>query len=87
MKRNIKRIKESITEPEFKKLISYVRGDESIKENSKLNLLRAFTILYFTGVRLNELQMMRLIHIKKLIDSGSTKILLPKTKSERKLFA
>jgi integrase/recombinase XerD len=87
MKRNIKHIKESITEPEFKKLMSYVRGDESIKENSKLNLLRAFTILYFTGLRLNELQMMRLSHIKELLNNGATKLILPKTSSERKLFS
>lgn len=81
------RIKESITEAEYKKLMSHVRGDASIKENSRVNLLRAFTILYFTGLRLNELQMMRLSHIKELVESGSSKLLLPKTKSERKLFA
>ena len=87
MKRKTKRIKESITELEYKKLMSYVRGDDSLRTNSKKNLLRAFTILYFTGLRLNELQEMRLHHIKELIEQGSTKLLLPKTKSERKLFA
>ena len=54
-KPKLKRIKESITELEYKKLMSAVRGDESIRENTKDNLLRAFTILYFTGLRLNEL--------------------------------
>jgi len=87
MKRKVKRIKESITEVEFKKLLNAIRGDEIIKNNTKQNLLRTFTILYFTGLRLNELQQMRLYHIKELLEKGETKILLPKTKNERKLFA
>ena len=86
-KQTVKRIKESITETEYKKLMSYVRGDDSIRNHSKQNLLRAFTILYFTGLRLNELQQMRLYHIVELLELGSTKLILPKTKSERKLFA
>ena len=85
-KKILKRIKESVTELEYKKLINAVRGDESIRANTKDNLLRAFTILYFTGLRLNELQELNLNHIKQLIDSGETKLILPKTKSERKLF-
>ena len=86
-KQKVKRIKESITETEYKKLMSYVRGDDSIRNHSKQNLLRAFTILYFTGLRLNEVQKMRLYHIVELLELGSTKLILPKTKSERKLFA
>jgi len=82
-----KRIKESVTEVEYKKLMSAVRGDESLRENTKDNLLRAFTILYFTGLRLNELQEMNLSHIKELLNDAETKLLLPKTQSERKLFA
>ena len=83
----LKRIKESINEVEYKKLINAVRGDESLRPNTQQNLLRAFTILYFTGLRLNELQEMTLVHIKELLEDGETKLLLPKTKSERKLFA
>lgn len=86
-KSKLKRIKESITEVEYKKLMNAIRGDEIIKSNSKQNLLRTFTILYFTGLRLNELQQMKLYHIKELVEQGSCKLILPKTKSERKLFA
>ena len=86
-KQTVKRIKESVTEIEYKKLMSYVRGDDSIRDHSKKNLLRTFTILYFTGLRLNEVQKMRLYHIVELLELGSTKLILPKTKSERKLFA
>lgn len=83
----VKRIKESITELEYKKLLNAIRGDEVIKSNTRKNLLHTFTILYYTGLRLNELQQMRLYHIKELLESAETKLLLPKTKSERKLFA
>ena len=58
--KKIKRIKESITEVEYKKLLNGVRGDESLQQSSKENLLRTFTILYFTGLRINELQEMPL---------------------------
>jgi len=87
MKKSIKRIKENITEVEYKKLMAAVRGDESMKETSRSNLLRAFTILYFTGLRLNEVQELRIGNIKELLESGSTKLILSKTSSERKLFA
>ena len=87
MKKGIKRIKESITKDEYKKLLHFTSNDINIKDNSKQNLLRTFTILYFTGLRLNELQQMKLQHIKELLENGVTKLILPKTKSERKLFA
>ena len=87
MKKGIKRIKESITKEEYKKLLHFTSNDINIKDNSKQNLLRTFTILYFTGLRLNELQQMKLQHIKELLENGVTKLILPKTKSERKLFA
>jgi len=64
-----------------------VRGDESLRHNSKANLLRVFTLLYFTGLRLNEVQQLTLCNIKELLVEGHTKLVLPKTNSERKLFA
>ena len=84
--KEIKRIKENITEVEYKKLMTYVRGDERIRENTKLNLLRTFTILFFTGLRVNEVQELKIKDIKKLIDEQSLKITISKTSSERKLY-
>jgi len=83
----VKRIKESITQVEYKKLQNTIRGDETIRPNTKTNLLRAFTILYFTGLRLNEVQQLELKNIQELLTVGTTKLILTKTKSERKLFA
>ena len=87
MRKNIKRIKESITETEYKKLMNALRGDESLRQTSKTNLLRAFMLLYFTGLRLNEVQNLTLSNIKELLDLGQTKLILSKTSSERKLYA
>ncbi len=84
--KKIKRIKENITEVEFKKLMASVRGSESLRANTKSNLLRTFVILYFTGMRLNELQDLRVKDIKELIGVGTVKIFLKKTSSERKLY-
>lgn len=82
----IKRIKENITSKEYKTLINYTKGNDTIKENTKINLLRAFTILYYTGIRLNELQDLKIKNIKELIKQGTTKFITSKTKSERKLY-
>ena len=85
-KKDIKRIKENITELEYKKLMSFVRGNENLRENTKLNLLRTFTFLFFTGLRLNEVQELKIIDIKNLIQYGNVKINISKTSNERKLY-
>ena len=85
-KKEIKRIKENITEAEYKKLMTFVRGNETFRENTKLNLLRTFTILYFTGLRLNEVQELKIIDIKNLLQNESIKINISKTSTERKLY-
>ena len=84
--KRVKKIKESITEVEFKKSMTFCRGDENIKVNTKKNLLRTFTILYYTGMRLNEVQELQVKHIKDLIKNGSVKIYISKTNTERKLY-
>ena len=84
---SIKRIKENITEAEYKKLVYGVQGNDRLKEHTKQNLIRAFTLLYFTGLRLNEVQELTMSHIGELLEQGHTKLVLPKTNSERKLYA
>jgi len=85
-KKSIKRIKENITIVEFKKLMAHVRGNDSIRENTRLNLLRTFTILFYTGMRLNELQDLRIKVIKDLLLNETVKVISKKTSSERKLY-
>ena len=83
----MKKIKESITEKDYKKLMAYTRGLETIKPNSKQNFLRTFAVLFFSGIRLNEIQTMRYRHIKELLDNRETIIETTKTQRERKIFA
>ena len=85
-KKSIKRIKENITIVEYKKLMAATRGNDSIRENTRLNLLRTFTILFYTGMRLNELQDLRIKNIKELLTNETVKVLSKKTSSERKLY-
>ena len=75
-KKEFKKIKENITEVEYKKLMSFVRGNETLRLNTKQNLLRTFTILFFTGLRLNEVQELKIIDIKNLLENGNVKISL-----------
>lgn len=81
-----KKIKENITFSEYKKLIAYVKGVDNIREHTRTNLLRTFTILFFTGLRLNEVQELKIEDIKELLSTGSVKIYLSKTNSQRKLY-
>ena len=86
MAKHIKRIKENVTATEYKKLMNFVRGSESMRENTKLNLLRAFTLLFYTGMRVNETQSLKIAHIKELIKEGTVKVEIDKTSTERKLY-
>ncbi|CAA6805384.1 MAG: Unknown protein [uncultured Sulfurovum sp.] len=86
MSKKIERIKENVTIKEYKKLMSFTKEHESLRDNSKLNLLRAFTILFYTGLRVNELQALRIGDIKELIKNRSVKVELDKTSTERKLY-
>ena len=85
-KKEVKKIKENITEVEYKKLMSFTRGNETLRDNTKLNLLRTFTILFFTGLRLNEVQELKIINIKNLIENKNVKIDISKTSTQRKLY-
>lgn len=80
------KLKNSITETEYKKLILSVKRNKIIRARTKENYLRTFTILYYTGLRLNEVQELTIKHIKELFDKGITKIATTKTDSERKLY-
>lgn len=81
-----KLIKESVCESEFEKLMAHVRGDLSIKENTKTNLLRTFSLLFYTGSRLNELIQLTNQDILEIFKSKELIIKTHKTKNERKIY-
>ncbi len=79
-------IKESIMEVDYKKLMTYLRGDEGIQDNTKINLMRTFTLLYYTGARLNELLQLSNSDIQKIMLTNELIIKTHKTKNERKIY-
>lgn len=82
----IQRIKKSITEKEYKVLMAYTQYDEGIKEFTKRRYLMAFSILYYTGLRVNEITQIKYSHIAEIIKNGETVVVSHKTKMERILY-
>lgn len=84
--KHTKRIKESIGEAEYKRLISFTKGDEDIKPFTRERFLKIYTLLYYTGMRLNEISQLRVIDLRSIIKDKEVKIVTHKQKMERKLF-
>ena len=81
-----KRIKESIGEAEYKRLMNFTKGDEDVKKFTRERFLKIYTLLYYTGMRLNEVSQLRVSDLKSIIKEKEVKIVTHKQKMERKLF-
>jgi integrase len=81
-----KKIKKSISQKEYKLLLSHTKGDDSVKEFNRERFLRIFILLYYSGVRINELSQMRYSHIREILKNGETIIETYKTQNERILY-
>lgn len=82
----IVKIKEYITQNEYLKLLTYLKGKDELHINTKTNLASTFTLLYYTGCRINEIKQLKIKDIKYLIENEEIIILTHKTQKERKLF-
>lgn len=82
----IQRIKKSITEKEYKKLMAYERGDEDIKEFNQKRFFKIFSLLYYSGLRVNEITQIKFSHIAEIINTSETVAVSHKTKMERVLY-
>ena len=82
----MKKIKESIREKEYKILMNYITNNETMRDNTKANMLKVFTLLYYTGARLNELTQLRNKDILDLLTNKEIILLTHKTKNERKVY-
>lgn len=80
------RIKESIIEVEFKRLINFIKGDDEIKSFTKERFLKIYAILFYTGIRINEISQLRVEDLKSIINNGEVKIVTHKQNMERKLY-
>ena len=84
--KKIKRVKKSVTAKEYKKLMNFVRGDEDIKPFNQKRFLKIFSLLYYSGLRVNELTQIKYGHIEQIINTGETIVVSHKTSRERVLY-
>ena len=78
------KIKSNVTKSEYTLLIDNVNGSH-MRELTKRNLLLTYVLLYYTGMRLNEVQG---LYIKDIISLFNDDLIIytDKTNSERKLY-
>lgn len=80
------RIRENITEQLHQQIQTYLAGDTKLYPNSKQNIKVATTILFYCGIRLNEITQMTIGDLKTIISKKELIIKIHKQKRERKLF-
>ena len=73
--KKIKRVKKSVTAKEYKKLMAFVRGDEDIKPFNQKRFLKIFSLLYYSGMRVNEITQIKYSHIAQIIETSETIII------------
>ena len=82
----MKRIKDNIEKKDFRFLINFLEADENIRASRKNRLQKIFTLLYTTGIRLNEVQELTEDKLIELIETGKTKIIASKQKKEKFIY-
>ena len=73
-------VEEAIEEATFE------NGKEDLTTNTKNNLRRTFILLYFTGMRINEVKQLKVKDINTIFEKEELIIVTHKTRKERKLF-
>ena len=84
--RKITKIKDNITERDFRHLMAYLRADESIRESRQERLKRVFTLLYVTGMRLNELSQLTSGMMVSLMSDKKLKVVSHKQSTEKMIY-
>lgn len=82
----MKRIRHSISGDEYEKLITHVMSNVNIQEHNRTKLLRIFGVLYYTGIRLNEITHITIGKLRELVADQGGVIYTSKTDKERKLY-
>lgn len=78
------KIKNNVTKTEYILLIENIKGS-NLREQTKRNLLFTYVLLYYTGMRLNEVQGLNVKDVIALLKDDLI-IHTDKTDSERKLY-
>lgn len=82
----MKRIKKPIQLREFQTLINYIENNPTMRDNTRQNLKRLFTILYYTGMRINEVPTLTIGDIKDGIINAELIVKAHKQKTERSIL-
>lgn len=86
LRAKMKKLKKSIQEKEFKTLMNFTQNNPTMRENTKQNLTRLFTLLYYTGMRINEVPTLTIRDMQKGIDNGELIVKAHKQKKERSIL-
>jgi len=84
--KKVSKIKENISEQQYKLLISSLRGSQSIRKTRKDRLLKLFVILYNLGIRVNETAQFTNNMMNELLDNGKLIIESHKQGSEKVVY-
>ncbi|MGE4396079.1 MAG: tyrosine-type recombinase/integrase [Sulfurimonas sp.] len=82
----MRRVRHSVSSAEYQKLITYTMSDITLMEHNRTKLLRIFGVLYYTGIRLNEISYITIGMLKQIITEQGGVIYTSKTDKERKLY-
>lgn len=82
----ITRIKDNITNTEFKHLLNYIEADSTLRAIRKDRLLKMFSLLYVTGLRVNETTQITNNKLLELLNTKSIKVIAHKQQLEKKIF-
>ncbi len=79
------KIKESIQIDEYNALMNHVKYSSTMRSNTKQNMSRLFTLLYYTGMRINEVPTLTIHEVLTGLSTGKLIIKAHKQKKERSI--
>jgi len=82
----MKKIKDNITEEQFKLLISSLKGNDTIRVNRRDRLIKQFNLLYYLGIRVNETTQFTNNMINELLNNKKLIIKSHKQHSEKNVY-
>ena len=82
----MKRVRHSIGSAEYQKLTEHTLADPSLRDHSRAKLMRIFTVLYYTGIRVNEITEFTIGKLRELLAAQEGVIHTSKKDKERMLW-
>jgi len=83
---SVQRIRDNITEKEFKYLIRHLQENINIRANRKDRLIKTFHLLYVTGLRVNETVQLTNNMMIELLSTNKVKVVAHKQKREKLIY-